>query len=256
MLTSGTSETSGLGRARRPRPSLTVVVFVVALVAVWPLAGARALSRAAVAPESLPQRLSDADFWRLTIDLSEPNGSFRSENLVSNEHTYQYVIPSLIKTVKPGGVYLGVAPDQNFTYMIAVQPRLAFIVDIRRGNFLQHLMYKAIFELSTDRADFLSRLFSKTRPAGIGPKTNVAELFSAFNRVDMPVEQYKAKYRAERAGDPRPPDQEAPVCAVEGGPRAARVDLLRVFLGRAQPAVFDVADRPDGQPLRDQLPDL
>ena len=154
MLTSGTSETSGLGRARRPRPSLTVVVFVVALVAVWPLAGARALSRAAVAPESLPQRLSDAEFWRLTIDLSEPNGSFRSENLVSNEHTYQYVIPSLIKTVKPGGVYLGVAPDQNFTYMIAVQPKLAFIVDIRRGNLLQHLMYKAIFELSTDRADF------------------------------------------------------------------------------------------------------
>ena len=131
----------------------------------------------------------------MTIDLSEPNGSFRSENLVSNEHTYQYVIPSLIKTVKPGGVYLGVAPDQNFTYMIAVQPKLAFIVDIRRGNFLQHLMYKAIFELSTDRADFLSRLFSKTRPAGVGPKTNVAELFSAFNRVDMPVEPYKAKYQ-------------------------------------------------------------
>ena len=87
------------------------------------------------------------------------------------------------------------APDQNFTYMIAVQPKLAFIVDIRRGNFLQHLMYKAIFELSTDRADFLSRLFSKARPAGVGPKANVAELFSAFNRVDMPVEQYKAKYQ-------------------------------------------------------------
>ena len=54
MLTSGTSETSGLGRARRPRPALTVVVFVVALVAVWPLAGAGALSSAAVARESLP----------------------------------------------------------------------------------------------------------------------------------------------------------------------------------------------------------
>ena len=68
--------------------------------------------------------------------------------------------------MKPGGVYLGVAPDQNFTYIVATAPRLAFIVDIRRGNLLQHLMYKAIFELSVDRAEFVSRLFSKRRPPG------------------------------------------------------------------------------------------
>ena len=88
----------------------------------------------------LPVRLSDQQFWRLTVELSEPNGYFRSENLVSNEHTYQYVSPHLERAARPGGVYLGVAPDQNFTYMIAVRPRIAFIVDVRRGNLLQHLM--------------------------------------------------------------------------------------------------------------------
>ena len=67
----------------------------------------------------------------------------------------------------PGGVYLGVAPDQNFTYMVAVRPRMAFILDIRRGNLLQHLLYKAVFELSADRAEFVSMLFSKPRPAGL-----------------------------------------------------------------------------------------
>ena len=116
---------------------------------------------------TLPHRLTDEEFWRLSNDLSEPGGYFRSENLVSNEHTFQYVIPALKRRVRPGGVYLGVAPDQNFTYIVATAPRMAFIVDIRRGNLLQHLMYKAIIELSADRAEFVSRLFSKPRPAGV-----------------------------------------------------------------------------------------
>ena len=177
------------------RSSTFATVLLAAAIAVWPGTGTVAGRFQGTAPSaSLPARLSDADFWRLTVELSEPNGSFRSENLVSNEHTYQYVIPSLIKAVKPGGVYLGVAPDQNFTYMIAVQPKVAFIVDIRRGNFLQHLLYKAIFELSTDRVDFLSRLFSKARPAGVWAKANVAEIFTAFSRIDMPVDQYKERY--------------------------------------------------------------
>ena len=127
----------------------------------------------------LPLRLSDQQFWRLTVELSEPNGYFRSENLVSNEHTYQYVIPQLQRTVRPGGVYLGVAPDQNFTYIIATRPKVAFIVDMRRGNFLQHLMYKALFEMSTDRVEFVSRLFSKPRPEGLGRNPGIGDIFAA-----------------------------------------------------------------------------
>jgi hypothetical protein len=177
------------------------MVRAVAVVFVALLSGGVVFPQQAPAPRqaataaALPARLSDADFWRLTIDLSEPNGFFRSENLVSNEHTYQYVIPALEKFVKPGGVYLGVAPDQNFTYMIASQPKMAFIVDIRRGNLLEHLLYKAIFELSADRADFLARLFSKKRPPGIGPKSSVVELFTAFDRLQTSLDQYKELYQ-------------------------------------------------------------
>ena len=106
------------------------------------------------AAEQLPSQLSDEDFWRLIADFSEEGGYFRSDNFVSNETTFQYPIPELISTIKPGGIYLGVGPDQNFTYIVALQPKLAFILDIRRQNMLQHLMYKALLELSADRAEF------------------------------------------------------------------------------------------------------
>ena len=64
-----------------------------------------------------------------------------------------------------GGVYLGVGPEQNFTYMAAIRPAMAFILDIRRQAVMQHLMFKAVFESSADRADFISLLFAKPRPA-------------------------------------------------------------------------------------------
>ena len=123
--------------------------------------------RAGTPVEPLPARLTDQEFWTLSATLSEPNGFFRSENLVSNEHTFQYVVPALQQSAKPGGVYLGVAPDQNFTYMLATRPAIAFIVDIRRGNLQLHLMYKALFELASDRVDFIFRLFSRKRPEGL-----------------------------------------------------------------------------------------
>jgi len=144
----------------------------------------------------LPAALTSAEFWKLSSDLSEPDGFFRSENLVSNEHTYQYVLPELAKMVRPGGVYLGVAPDQNFTFMVATRPRMAFILDIRRGNLLEHLMYKALFELSADRAEFVSRLFSKPRPAGLRTTASVFELFSAYARVESSEVLYRKNLAA------------------------------------------------------------
>jgi len=154
------------------------LAFMAALV----VGRSQAISQQATAPQ-IPASLTADQFWKLSVELSEPAGFFRSENLVSNEHTYQYVIPALKKAVLPGGIYLGVAPDQNFTYMAAIRPRMAFILDIRRGNLLEHLMYKALFELSADRAEFVSRLFSKARPAGLTESTTVYALFSAYARV-------------------------------------------------------------------------
>ena len=63
----------------------------------------------------LPSRLSDREFWQLAADSSEPNGYFRSDNLTSNELGFQKMIPELVGRTEPGGVYLGVGPEQNFT---------------------------------------------------------------------------------------------------------------------------------------------
>ena len=93
-----------------------------------------ALVVASSATAQVPARLADSTFWRLMNEYSEPWGTFRSENFVSNETSLQYVIPQLTKRIAPGGVYLGVAPDQNFTYIAAVRPSIAFIVDIRHQN--------------------------------------------------------------------------------------------------------------------------
>lgn len=136
-----------------------------------------------VAAPSIPERISDEAFWKMVTEFSEPGGFFRSDNFVSNEITFQWVLPEIAKTTKPGGVYMGVGPDQNFTYIVAMQPKIAFIVDIRRQNMLHHLLYKALIETSPDRAEFLSRLFSRPRPAGLDGSTSSPALFQAYANV-------------------------------------------------------------------------
>ncbi|HVX38444.1 MAG TPA: hypothetical protein VHB25_02635 [Gemmatimonadaceae bacterium] len=132
---------------------------------------------------SIPDRLADTTFWRMVTTMSEPGGFFRSENFVSNETSYQWVIPELLRTTRPGGVYLGVGPDQNFTYIIALQPKIAFIFDIRRQNLLQHLMYKALIENAPDRADFVAALFARPRPPGLDSATRDSALLAAYAAV-------------------------------------------------------------------------
>lgn len=166
------------------RRLLTPVVLVALVIGVQ--------AQAQVPAGSLPASISNTDFWQLSKDLSEPDGFFRSDNLVSNEIYFQTIIPELITTTKPDRVYLGVGPEQNFTYIAALKPKMVFIIDVRRGNLHTHLMYKALFELSKDRADFVSMLFSKKRPEGLTPKTPVRDLFQAF----VPVETSEATYKA------------------------------------------------------------
>ena len=160
-------------RAGRMAGRLSYAIGVLAFAA----AGAR------LPAQQLPDRLTDADFWHMVTDFSEPDGYFRSENLLSNETGFQTVIPELLHTVQPGGVYFGVGPEQNFTYIVAVRPALAFIVDIRHQNAVQHLLYKALIELSDSRADFLARLFSRPRPSGLDSSTSVDTMFAAFAGV-------------------------------------------------------------------------
>ncbi|MBI2150657.1 MAG: hypothetical protein HYU27_08650 [Acidobacteria bacterium] len=133
--------------------------------------------------QGLSKELSDDAFWRMISEFSEPGGYFPYDNFVSNETTFQRVIPLLKATIKPGGVYFGVGPEQNFTYISALEPRMAFIIDIRRQNMIEHLMHKALIEVSADRADYLSRLFSRKRPAGLNARSSAESLFDAFDGV-------------------------------------------------------------------------
>jgi hypothetical protein len=158
---------------RRVCVFLAVVLVVSALCARVPRAQA-----------TLPDRLTDQEFWSLSQNSSEAGGYFRGENitnLTSNELWFEYVIPDLVAKTKPANVYLGVGPEQNYTYMVATRPRFAVIFDIRRGNLDLQLMYKAIFEVARDRADFVSLLFSKPRPPQLTARSSVVDIFRAFS---------------------------------------------------------------------------
>ncbi len=150
------------------------LLLVAALALAPALLGAAAVAGGAdIQRAGSPPRLSGQEFLALMTELSEADGFFRSDNLVSNELFMQRVIPDLTRIVKPGRVYLGVGPEQNFTYMAAVKPAMAFIIDVRRGNLQLHLMYKALFELSVGPrglrlAPVLAEAAGRPRPQLVG----------------------------------------------------------------------------------------
>lgn len=139
-----------------------------------------------------PDSLTDVEFWKFFTTMSEPDGYFLSENFVSNEVSFQDVIPSLQRSLTRGGVYLGVGPEQNFTYIANLGPRMAVIFDIRRQNAMQHLMYKALFELSSTRAEFVSRLFSRPSVARLGRDIPVNALFDSAGVASRSDSAYEA----------------------------------------------------------------
>lgn len=109
-------------------------------------------------PSGLP--LSRAEFASMVEALSEPEGYFDTDNFITNETSYLHVVDRLADQA-PGGVYLGVGPDQNFSYIVHSDPDLAFIIDIRRQNALQHLLLKVLIEQADDRLDYLCALLGR-----------------------------------------------------------------------------------------------
>jgi len=160
---------------------------------------ATVMSVLAVQTPTLPSEISDKEFWRLIDDLSEPGGSYPYENFVSNELQVQDVIPALKAITKPGGIYIGVGPEQNFTYVSALKSKLGFVVDIRRQNMLELLMYKALFELSPDRATFVGNLFSRARPSGLDIRTSADALFAAYEKAKVDPAFYTKNLQAINA---------------------------------------------------------
>jgi len=160
---------------------LSSVVLAIALATPRP----RVLhAQSAAATATLPARLSDADFWKLTADISEPGGYFQIvDNFTSNEGEVGRIMAAIGERGLSGGVYVGVGPEQNFSYIAALKPAMAFVIDIRRQAVMQHLMFKAMMEMSKDRADFLSLLFAKPRPASVTSSTPIQEMWNAYFAV-------------------------------------------------------------------------
>jgi hypothetical protein len=110
---------------------------------------------------------SDTLFLAWIARLSEPEGFFDTDNLISNESSYLHVVGALQRLGVRGGAYLGVGPDQNYSYIAQIQPRIAFIVDIRRDNLLQHLLFKALFAEATNRLHYLALLTGRPTPTDL-----------------------------------------------------------------------------------------
>jgi hypothetical protein len=141
---------------RRVTKRISVLALVAAAIAIGPWSH-RAATQSSAATASTP-------LASLVERLSEPNGDFDTDNLISNESSYLHVMPALEQGGVTGGVYVGVGPDQNFSYIAHIRPTSAFIIDIRRDNLLLHLLFKAIFAASRNRMEYLSILTGRPAP--------------------------------------------------------------------------------------------
>jgi hypothetical protein len=173
-----------IGRFSRVQMCIAIVVLVG-----WTAYGQSA------APKPKPvEGLTATEFSRLSREFSEEGGHFRSDNFISNETSYLHILDKLRQEGATGGAYLGVGPEQNFTYIARVRPRIAFLLDIRRQAVLQHLMYKAVFHLAPARAQFLSRLLSKPLPREGGPAADASinDLIVLFTKLPVDEKAYAA----------------------------------------------------------------
>ncbi len=126
---------------------------------------ALALAIVAVLSGTVARLQSPGTFAAQIADLSEPGGYFDTDNLISNERSYLRVLPDLARREIRGGAYIGVGPDQNFSYIAEIRPSVAFIVDVRRDNLLLHLLFKALFAQARTRVEYLALLFGRATPA-------------------------------------------------------------------------------------------
>ena len=150
---------------------------------------------AAVASASMPTKIADAEYWKTINDLAEPGGYFRiPDNFTSNEIEVGWIFSRLQETKVNGGVYLGVGPEQNLSYIASIRPKMAVLFDIRRQAMVQHQIFKAIFELSPDRADFIQMTFAKPRPAKLDSTTEIRAMWDAYWYVPTDTAMARKNY--------------------------------------------------------------
>ena len=172
---------------RRARRYTTTACAAAALaVALWTLPR--------VAGSAQP---SSPSFASTIASLSERGGYFDTDNLISNERSYLQVIPELRRQSVHGGVYIGVGPDQNFSYISEVRPTVAFIIDVRRDNLLLHLLFKALFELSETRIEYLAHLTGRPVPPALNGwrQAPIDRLVGYFDKAAASTEAIDARRR-------------------------------------------------------------
>jgi hypothetical protein len=216
-----------------------------------PAGTARPVAPATRAPTSLAP-LSDAEFAERVAALSEPGGFFDTDNLISNERSYLHALDAFERHGTSGGAFVGVGPDQGFSYIAHARSELAYLVDIRRDNLLQHLFYKALFAAARDRADYLALWLGRPRPDP-SPRWAVADIDDLVRHLDsLPA---------------TPPDRATARDAVEAALRPLRVPLSeddRATIDRIHATFMDAglalrftsfgrAPRPGYPTLRDLL---
>ncbi len=116
-----------------------------------------------LAPAPAPS--GTTEFAKLIERLSDNGGYFDSDNLISNEASFQHVMGALRKRNVTSGAYIGVGPDTGFTYIAQIRPKLALMTDIRRDNLVQHFWFKALFAMARNRVEYLCLIFGKPVPA-------------------------------------------------------------------------------------------
>ena len=186
------------------------------------------------------EALSTAEFARLVDSLSEPGGYFDTDNLISNEASYLHVTGALARMGVRGGAYIGVGPDQSFSYIASTRSEIAFIVDIRRDNLLQHLLFKALFAASRSRADYLALLLGvplTTDARALADRT-VSDLVSMIDTMSATLASRVQARDAVRArvitfGVTLSPDDLATIDRFHGAFMSAGLDLRFASAGRA-----------------------
>ena len=184
--------------------------------------------------------LSDSAFAALSARISEPGGYFDSDNLISNESSYLHVLGAMRRIGVTGGGYIGVGPDQNFSYIAQVRPRIAFIIDIRRDNLLQHLLFKSLFEMARNRVEYLALLTGRAMPneAASSSKRTVAEIVEVLEKAPPDPDQFETtrqmvRTKVKRYGIPLTPAELETISRIHQAFFDAGLELRFTSLGRA-----------------------
>jgi hypothetical protein len=222
---------------------LTRTVAGALLLALLPVSAGRQpadLRSAYRAAQQPAPAISDSAFAALSARISEPAGYFDSDNLISNESSYLHVLGAMRRIGVAGGAYIGVGPDQNFSYMAQVRPRIAFIVDIRRDNLLQHLLFKALFEMSRNRVEYLALLTGRAVPNDVSAwnRKSIGEIVDFIDKSPQDPDQFETsrsviRTKVKRYGIPVTPAELETIGRIHQAFFEAGLDLKFTSLGRA-----------------------